>query len=118
MSAKSDTHQSTTKPVGLKPQHGSEVWIYVSGGDSNMEVSKLVSDLKQQLQHHHEEEGVGPAVGAGRWGRGNRHLGRDTWLWGVEQGWLGQEAVRGEGVGCVLWVAMGCLTSLPHLTLL
>ncbi|TRZ26327.1 hypothetical protein HGM15179_000939 [Zosterops borbonicus] len=61
-----------------------------------MEVSKLVSDLKQKLQH--EEEGVGPVVGAGRWGGGNRHLGRDTWLWGAEQGWLGQEALRGEDV--------------------
>lgn len=80
-----------------------------------MEVSKLVSDLKQKLQH--EEEGVGPVVGAGRWGGGNRHLGRDTWLWGAEQGWLGQEALRREDVVCVLWVALGCLTSLLHLTL-
>lgn len=82
-----------------------------------MEVSKLLSDLKHQLQHQHEEEGVGTAVGAGRQGGGNSHLGRDTWLRGVEQGWLGQEALRGEGVGCVLWVALGCLTSLPHMTL-
>lgn len=80
-----------------------------------MEVSKMVSGLKQQLQH--EAEGVGPVVGAGRWGRGNRQLRRDTWLWGAEQGWLGQEALRGEGGGCVVLAALGCLTSLLHLTL-
>lgn len=85
---KSATHHSTTKTVNLKPQHGSDVWIYISGGDSKMEVSKLVSDLKWQLQHQHEEEGVGPGVGAGRWDGGNRYLGRDTWLWGLSRnGW-------------------------------
>lgn len=119
MCEKSSIHQSSTKAEGLKPQHGPEVWIYQSGGDGDMEASQLVRDLEQQLQHQHGDEGVGPAVGAGSWGGGNRrHLGRDIWLWGAEQGWLGHEALRREGVGCVLWVVLGCLTSLPHKTLL
>lgn len=54
-----------------------------------MEVSQLVRDLQQQLQLQHGEEVVGPRVGAGSWGGGNRQLGRDIWLQGAEQGWLG-----------------------------
>lgn len=92
--------------------------VYQSGGDGNMEVSQLVRDLEQQLQHQHGAEGVGQVVGAGSWGGGNRPLGRDSWLWGAEQGWLGHEALRGEGAGCVLQVVLGCLTRLPHKTLL
>jgi len=106
------------KAEGLKPQHGPDVWIYQSDGDGSMKVSQLVRDLEQQLQHQHGEEGVGPVVGAGSWGGGNRHLGRDTWLWGAEQGWLGHEALRGEGVGCGLQVVLGCLTTLLHKTML
>ena len=118
MCEKSSTHQSTTKAEGLKTQRGPEVWIYQSGGDGNMEVSQLVRDLEQQLQHQHGEEGVGPVVGAGSWHGGNRHPVRDIWLGGAEQGWLGHEALRGEGAGCVIWVVLGCLTRLPYKTLL
>lgn len=83
-----------------------------------MEESQLVRDLQQRLQHQHGEEGVGPGVGAGSWGGGNRQLGRDIRLRGAEQRWLGHGTLREEGMGGVLQVVPWCLTRLPCKTLL
>lgn len=100
------------KAEGLKPQHGLEIWTSKVGG-SNVEKSQLVRVLEEQLPRQHRQEGVGPGLcGRSRGGRTGQ-VGRDLWLWGAEQGWLGPEARRGDSVGCVLWVLLGCLTRLP-----